>query len=157
MPHLRHSTSRRCGVFQRLAAGLQRFRRDASGSVAILAGFTFPLCVLAVGIAFDYSNAFRGRTEFQTACDRGLLAAMQKMEGDQSNGQLDLSRYPPLAEKVFQENVRLASKGFSPTLTSTFTKTNNAIEGRANFTGNVPTTFSGIVGIASMPVGGECA
>ena len=72
-----------------LFAFLRRLRKDAGGNtLAICAAAILPLTAV-IGSGLDLSDAYMTRQRMQNACDAGVLAARQYMQGTDFNSDVE--------------------------------------------------------------------
>ena len=143
----------------RAIALLARFRRDRRANIAITFVFaTMPL-MLGLGCAVDYSLATRMRAKLQSAADAASVASISQKspgytaaiamtsDGSVTAGVTD-------ANNVFNGNMS-GIPGFSNlSLTSTVTKTGNALNSVVTFSADVPVVFMKVVGYTTLKVSG---
>ncbi|MCB8837654.1 pilus assembly protein TadG-related protein [Aurantimonas sp. VKM B-3413] len=86
-------------VFHRLRRAALGFGRDRSGNFGVVAALTAVPLILAMGGGVDYSNAFRIRTDLQSAADAAVLAAARYSGTDETERQRQ-------ADLLFNANVK---------------------------------------------------
>jgi Flp pilus assembly protein TadG len=126
---------------------LKRFRRDAKGTVAIMAGLAFIPMLAMAGAGLDVIRASNVKTQLQNALDAGALAAA-------ASPSLSTGERIKLAEAVFAENwPDPITKGI--TAVPKFKVDGEAVTGSAEVA--VPTTIMRVLGFSNMDVTGEVA
>ncbi len=79
---------------RRLGNGLRHFRRDVSGSVAIVSAFTFPVIIGAVGLGVETGYWYISQRQLQHVADVSAHAgALRKRAGDNSTAYTESARY----------------------------------------------------------------
>jgi hypothetical protein len=166
---------------RRVAATVERFRRDRSGAVAVLFGITALALVMMVGAAVDYSRLNNKSTEMLNACDAALLAAMRQMQidgpplgtggssgsGSTGNGTAPSNKpkklngsatvpYEDLANKAFLANLRQDAGALRPSFSLTLTAQNDEVVGVGHFSADVPLVFGGLFGMQTAQIAKDC-
>ena len=122
------------------------FRRDQSGSVAIIFALTAIVVCAMVGGAIDYGRAVHARYQIQDAIDSAVLAGARVWQVEN-----DLARAEDKARAHYQENK-------PEQMESTVTQfTPDVVNRRLSMaaTGRVPTPFLSIIGLQSYQVGAD--
>jgi Flp pilus assembly protein TadG len=113
----------------------------------------------AIGAAIDYSHAATVRTQLLAAADAASVGSVRKSSAAIAAAANMLTDGPIAAgsaeaTKIFTAELT-GQQGYTLTnVTATVTKTGTNITSTVNFTASVPTSFMGLFGITSMPIGG---
>ena len=146
----RHPETRGKSVWS-LFASLRRLRENTSGNtLAICAAAIIPLAAV-IGSALDLSDAYMTRQRLQNACDAGVLAARQYMQGtdfnsgvtDEANKFFDFN-FPPTTQNVTNLDFEIAQD----------TAKNTQLNGAASAL--VPTSLMRIFGYKNIPIKVSC-
>jgi Flp pilus assembly protein TadG len=121
----------------------RRFLTDASGQFAILAALTSVPLLMGVGLAVDYSNILRLKSELQTAVDSAVLAVAHEAD------QIDNAKAYEIAAKFLQSNL---SMGFS---NLSVVRSGTAVEISADVT--APVHFGGLFGFSTVGLNAKAA
>ena len=134
-----------------LLAFLRRLRDDARGNtLAICAAAIIPLTAV-IGSALDLSDAYMNRQRLQNACDAGVLAARQYMQGADFNDDVEAE-----ANKFFNFNFPAATSNVSDlqfTVEQDSAK-DTQLNGAASAL--VPTSLMRIFGYRNIPIHVSC-
>jgi Flp pilus assembly protein TadG len=149
----------KAGFSGRLTATLRRFRRDASGNLAITFAIALLPVLSAIGCAIDYSLATRMKAKLQSAADSASVAAIsQKSAGYTAASAMtsdgSVSAAVTDANNVFNGNMNGVTGYNNLILTSTVTKTGSTIASSVQFTADVPVVFMRVVGWQKLTVSG---
>jgi Flp pilus assembly protein TadG len=135
-----------------------RFRRNASGNVAITFGLMMMPIIGMVGAAIDYSNASRVRTSLMGAADAASVGSLVKS----SNAMAAAAKMPgdgPIPDGVTEAinifNAHIAGKsGFTINgITAKVEKSKNVVTSTVQFTADVPTYILGVIGKKTFTIG----
>ena len=130
---------------------LRRLRKDSSANaLAICAAAMIPL-VAMIGSALDLSTAYMARQRLQNACDAGVLAGRQLMQGTQFNDDVKNE-----ANKFFNFNFPQGTARASQidfTVTSD-PKSDTQVDGTAS--ADIPTALMQIFGYRVIPIEVSC-
>lgn len=134
-----------------LLAFLRRLRDDARGNtLAICAAAIIPLTAV-IGSALDLSDAYMNRQRLQNACDAGVLAARQYMQGADFNDDVEAE-----ANKFFNFNFPAGTSNVSDlqfTVEQDSAK-DTQLNGAASAL--VPTSLMRIFGYRNIPIHVSC-
>ncbi len=121
---------------------LNRFLSDARGTAAIIFSLAAIPMLLAAGMAVDFMNAHRYKTQVQNALDAAVLATATSTQDDAERIAQGVA--------VFQANFDSAAAGFSVAPVITID------DGRVTATADtaMPTTFMNLIGYTEMPLTG---
>lgn len=139
---------------------LLSFIKDRSGNFAILsAGLAVPL-LISVGMAMDYSQVMNQKTIFMGAADAAAVGALSTHSvgvmaaiNGAKDGEIQVGEQD--AQNLFYGQLGTASKSKLTALSIKLVKTGTKLQSFVDFTVAVPTTFSGLVGMDTIPVSGE--
>lgn len=125
-----------------MTAIVQRFGRDAQGSVALMFAFAAIVLIGAVGAAMDYSRAASVQSSLQRAVDGTALLAAKNNEQLSASPMSDAAATDYLrktfaAEKITDLNAKMTWLASSV---------------RVDATAAVPTTLMNVLGVRTMPV-----
>ena len=59
---------------------LDRYRKNTSGSIAVIAGLTAPVAILAMGVAIDMAHVTSTRSAMQSLTDNGAIASAKELK-----------------------------------------------------------------------------
>ncbi|MDA7948663.1 MAG: pilus assembly protein [Hyphomicrobiaceae bacterium] len=121
----------------------ERFRKDRSGTVALLFGLTLIPIILAVGGAIDYANANHMRAKLQNALDSAAFAVGREVVGGTDAG----------AARQVGMDILIANlgPGFPSDYAVNFAIDGTRVTGTASL--NVPTYLLGIIGKDHFNIG----
>jgi len=137
-----------------------RFRRDQRGNIAVIFAIATVPLISAVGCAIDYSHAVQMQSKLQAAADAASVGSIAKTsaayvaagsmtsDGPIAAGATD-------ATNIFNGNMADVTGYTLNSMSATVTKTGSAVTSVVNFSGNVPATFLGVMGMSSMTVTGS--
>ena len=135
----------------RLFAFLRRLRRDASGNtLAICAAAIIPLTAV-IGSALDLSEAYMTRQRLQNACDAGVLAARQYMQGTDFNADVRGE-----ADRFFDFNFPAGTSNVSGLDFDVEQDSAKQSQLNGSASARVPTTLMRIFGYTSIPLKVNC-
>ncbi len=120
-------------------SNIQSFVKDKSGNFAIIFSFVAVPLMLAVGIAVDYTNLLRLKSEMQAATDAAVLAVAQR--GDSIN---DSEAYA-IGDAFFDENF---GDDFADLVV-----TRDGLKVAVSAKTTVPLAFGGFIGMSDVVVG----
>jgi len=132
---------------------------DRKGNVAIMMALIMPMMMIMVGFAIDYAHAVDIQHRINAAADTGVLAAVAPNtaydDGSYQNAYKNHVMYN-LAVDTFSANTQNISVTPSTNITITPTTSGNTLvyTAQISWTASVPTWFSGVIGINSMPIAG---
>ncbi len=125
-----------------MTAIVQRFGRDAQGSVALMFAFAAIVLIGAVGASMDYSRAASVQSSLQRAVDGTALLAAK------NNEQLSAS---PMSDAAATDYLRKTFSAEKITdLNAKVTWLPSSV--RVDATAVVPTTLMNVLGVRTMPV-----
>lgn len=131
------------------------FFKNQSGNMAILFAFmSFPL-MAAVGFGVDYSRVSAARSDYQNALDAAVLAAVRAAQDERRNGRsvsYSFSKARDIGRRIFEENASSVSGTSSTPLQIMLSETGGQINGTANFSGIIKTTFISMSGLTNVGV-----
>ena len=135
---------------------------DRSGNFGIMTALVAVPLIAAGGLALDVSNAMLVRTELQNAADAAAVGAIadsspavaaamaMTSDGTVTIGQAD-------ANKLFQGQASTDLQNIPVSVSAAVTRTGNIVSSTVNFSANVPTTLSQVIGKTSIPVSGSAS
>jgi Flp pilus assembly protein TadG len=130
---------------------LRRLRDNTSGNVlAICAAAIIPLAAV-IGSALDLSDAYMTRQRLQNACDAGVLAGRQYMQGTNFNDDVEGE-----ARKFFNFNFPAATPNVTNLVFDIEPDATKNTQLNGSASALVPTTLMRIFGYANIPVHVSC-
>ncbi len=135
---------------------------DRSGNFAITTALVAVPLIAVGGLALDVTNAMLVRTELQNAADAAAVGAIadsspavaaamaMTSDGTVTIGQGD-------ANKLFYGQASSDLQSIPVSVSAVVTRTGNIVSSTVNFSANVPTTLSQVIGKTSIPVGGSAS
>jgi Flp pilus assembly protein TadG len=134
-----------------LSAFLKRLHRDTSGNtLAIAAAAIIPLTAV-IGSALDLSVAYMTRSRLQNACDAGVLAGRQLMQGTTFNQAVEDE-----ADKFFEFNFPDGTSGTTGVEFEVAQDQQNQSQLLGSASALVPTSLMKIFGYANIPLEVAC-
>jgi hypothetical protein len=137
-----------------------RFRRDRRGNVAIIFAITCIPLISMVGAAIDYTRALQIRSQLQAALDTAsvgsivqksaafITAGSMVSDGPVPGGDVD-------AINIFKGNTS-GRTGFTLTsTTATVNRANGVVTATMQFSADVPTSLTSVMGFSKMTVTGS--
>ena len=135
----------------KLSAFLKRLYRDTSGNtLAIAAAAIIPLTAV-IGSALDLSVAYMTRSRLQNACDAGVLAGRQLMQGTTFNQNVEDE-----ADKFFDFNFPDGTSGTTGIEFEVAQDQQNQSQLLGSASALVPTSLMKIFGYANIPLEVAC-
>jgi Flp pilus assembly protein TadG len=135
----------------KLSAFLKRLYRDTSGNtLAIAAAAIIPLTAV-IGSALDLSVAYMTRSRLQNACDAGVLAGRQLMQGTTFNQNVEDE-----ATKFFDFNFPEGTSGTTGREFEVAQDQQNQSQLLGSASALVPTSLMKIFGYANIPLEVAC-
>jgi Flp pilus assembly protein TadG len=137
---------------------------DRRGVAAIIMALCAPVLILMIGFAIDYGYALNVNQRLNEAADSAVLAVtspsatsarggiVQGASGCSSSSTACWSYYFALNTFTFNTS-NLPIAAVTPTLS--ITNVNNKITATLTYSTSVPTFFSGIVGMSTIPISGH--
>lgn len=131
---------------------VRRFGETGEGSVAIIFGITFPVIIMAVGMAIDFSRALNVKAAVANALDSATLAAARQIADGES---VDAAK--EFARRYFDSN--LLSIGVPGVRIKSFDLSANVVTGNVEVDAQatLPTSFMQIAGYEVLTVGVQSA
>jgi Flp pilus assembly protein TadG len=130
--------------------GLQRFRNDERGNVAVLFGLaTIPL-MLAVGAAVDYSFASAIRTKLNAVADAAALAVVNRSALSLSTGAAE-----KMARDIFNAQAADIERVTIRDVSATVTNGSNGRTAVVSYTANTPTSILGLMNVKRIKLAGK--
>ncbi|MBN8954648.1 MULTISPECIES: pilus assembly protein TadG-related protein [unclassified Rhizobium] len=135
---------------------------DRSGNFAITTALVAVPLIAVGGLALDVTDAMLVRTELQNAADAAAVGAIadsspavaaamaMTSDGTVNIGQSD-------ANKLFFGQASSDLQNIPVNVNAAVTRTGNVVFSTVNFTANVPTTLSQVIGKTSIPVSGSAS
>ena len=135
---------------------------DRSGNFGITTALVAVPLIAAGGLALDITNAMLVRTELQNAADAAAVGAIadsspavaaamaMTSDGTVTIGQSD-------ANKLFYGQASSDIQNIPVNVSAGVMRTGNVVSSTVNFSANVPTTLSQIIGKTSIPVSGSAS
>lgn len=135
---------------------------DRSGNFAITTALIAVPLIAVGGLALDVTNAMLVRTELQNAADAAAVGAIadsspavaaamaMTSDGTVTIGQGD-------ANKLFYGQASSDLQNIPVSVSAGVTRTGNIVSSTVNFSANVPTTLSQVIGKTSIPVSGSAS
>jgi hypothetical protein len=134
-----------------MAGMLKRLREDTAGNaLAICAAAILPLTAV-IGSALDMSVAYMTRAKLQNACDAGVLAGRQFMQGTSFDGDVETE-----AAKFFTFNFPVGTSGSTGIEFTIEQDTENRSQLIGAAKASVPTSLMRIFGFESIPLEVSC-
>jgi Flp pilus assembly protein TadG len=150
---MENNSTRSSRALGRIHLAVKRWRDD-SGNVAIVTALLMPIIVGTCGFAMDYAWAAYAKQKLDKAAEGAVIAAVSQSAATAGGGYSDTSWLKSYGLDMFSGNISQLSIGtVTPTMTVTPSGTNGVVA-TINYSANVPTFFSGIVGINFFPVSG---
>jgi Flp pilus assembly protein TadG len=138
---------------------IAKFRRNASGNVAIIFALSLIPVISMVGAGVDYSRASNVRSRLQAAADAAAVGAIAKASTAYTTA-LTMTVDGPIpagntqAINIFNADIS-GKTGFTVTSLSTdVERAGQQVNATVSFTATVPTDFMQIMGISTMTVTG---
>jgi hypothetical protein len=132
------------GFLQRLA------RNEAGNTLALMAAAMVPFTIL-VGSGVDLAVAYMARGKLQNACDAGVLAARQSMEGTVFDSAVEAE-----ADRFFDFNFPDATAGSTDIEFEVTQDDDDETQLFGSASANVPTTLMRITGVNEIPISVSC-
>jgi Flp pilus assembly protein TadG len=137
-----------------------RFRRDRRGNIAVIFAIALLPVLTAIGCAVDYSLATRTRAKLLSAADAASVASVsQKSPGYAAAaamaGDGSITAGVTDANNVFDGNMSGSTGYTNLSRTSTVTKTGIKITSNVQFSADVPTVFTKVIGYQKLTVTGS--
>ncbi len=135
---------------------------DRSGNFGITTALIAVPLIAVGGLALDVTNAMLVRTELQNAADAAAVGAIadsspavaaamaMTSDGTVTIGQSD-------ANKLFLGQASSDLQNIPVSVSAAVTRTGNIVSSTVNFSTNVPTTLSQVIGKTSIPVSGSAS
>lgn len=135
---------------------------DRSGNFGITTALVAVPLIAVGGLALDVTNAMLVRTELQNAADAAAVGAIadsspavaaamaMTSDGTVAIGQSD-------ANKLFLGQASSDLQNIPVSVSAAITRTGNIVSSTVNFSANVPTTLSQVIGKTSIPVSGSAS
>jgi len=136
---------------RKLIALLGRLARDTSGNTLIIAAAALIPLTLMVGSGLDLSVAFMARGKLQNACDAGVLAARQAMEGTNFTTAVEDD-----AQRFFNFNFPDGTAGVTDANLVVTQDTTDPTQLLGAATATVPTSLMRIAGFTDIPISVSC-
>lgn len=138
---------------------LNRFRRNTSGTIAVIFVLASLPIMTSVGCAVDYSRATQLRTKLQSAIDAASVGSVAKSSpGFIAAG--SMTSDGPIAAgitdatNIFNANMNGVTGFTLNSMTPAMTKTGSVITSTAQFSAQIPTMFLGLIGKSTVTVTG---
>jgi Flp pilus assembly protein TadG len=152
--HIKGTTGLR--ALRRVRHAIRRWR-DNCGNVAIITALLMPVLLGTAGFAMDYAYAAYNKQKLSKAAEAAVIGAVSQSAATSGGGYSNTSWLQSYGSDMFAGNISQLSVG---TVTSALTVKSNGTNGvvaTINYSANVPTLFSGIVGIKSFPISGSAS
>lgn len=131
---------------------LKQLKRDESGNaLLIMAGALVPI-LIAVGIGVDVGRTYTAKSRLQSACDAGVLAARQIMEGTSWNETRDGGE----GRRFFDFNFPANSFGATNLVRNFQQNSTDQAEVLGSASAVIPTMIMSIFGFDSMDIAVSC-
>jgi Flp pilus assembly protein TadG len=134
----------------RLLDGLQRFRNDQRGNVAVLFGLAVVPLVLAVGAAVDYSFANSIRTKLNAVADAAALAVVNRSALSLSKGAAE-----KMARDIFNAQSADLERVTIRNVSATVTDGGNGRTAVVTYSANAPTSILGLMNVKKIKLAGK--
>ncbi|MDR6657794.1 TadE/TadG family type IV pilus assembly protein [Tardiphaga sp. 215_C5_N2_1] len=137
-----------------------RFRRDRRGNVAIIFAITCIPLISMVGAAVDYTRALQIRSQLQAALDTASVGSIvQKSAAFITAGSMAADGAVPGGDvdaiNIFKGNTS-GRTGFTLTsTTATVNRANGVVTATMQFSADVPTSLTSVMGFSKMTVTGS--
>jgi Flp pilus assembly protein TadG len=140
----------------------KRLYQDRSANFGVTTALVAVPLIAVGGLALDVTNAMLVRTELQNAADAAAVGAIadsspavaaamaMTQDGSVNIGQSD-------ANKLFFGQASSDLQSVAVNVNVAVTRTGNIVSSTVNFSANVPTTLSQIIGKTSIPVSGSAS
>src|SRR5690606_28752423 len=130
---------------------LQRLGRDEAGNtLALMAAAMIPFTIL-VGSGLDLAVTYMARGKLQNACDAGVLAARQSMEGTLFNEDVEAE-----ADRFFGFNFPVGTAGTTEVAFEVVQDEDDDAPLLGSASAEVRTSLMRLVGITELPIAVEC-
>ncbi len=144
----------------RMLAG--RLFLDRSGNFGITTALVAVPLIAVGGLALDVTNAMLVRTELQNAADAAAVGAIADSSpavaaamAMTSDGTINIGQSD--ANKLFLGQASSDLQNIPVSVSAGVTRTGNIVSSTVNFSANVPTTLSQVIGKTSIPVSGSAS
>ncbi len=137
-----------------------RFRRDRRGNVAVIFAITCIPLISMVGAAVDYTHALQIRSQLQAALDTASVGSIvQKSAAFITAGSMTADGPVPGGDvdaiNIFKGNTS-GRAGFTLTsTTATVNRANGVVTATMQFSADVPTSLTSVMGFSKMTVTGS--
>lgn len=132
------------GFLRRLA------RNEAGNTLALMAAAMIPFTIV-VGSGVDLAVTYMTRGKLQNACDAGVLAARQSMEGTVFDSDIEAE-----AERFFNFNFPADTAGSTDIEFNVEQDEDDSSQLFGSASANVPTSLMRIVGVQELPIAVTC-
>lgn len=135
---------------------LKTFRSDEDGAILILFGLSFPVLILAVGIAIDTSRIYHTKSRLATAVDAAVLAAGKSLlDGRMTDEEIEQQARDYLNGNLSPNGDGSIKFGQIADATIDVNRENSSVSIQGNAT--VPTTVMRVAGVTEVnfPINSE--
>lgn len=130
---------------------LSRLARDATGNTLALAAAAIVPFTILVGSGVDFGVAYMARGKLQNACDAGVLAARQAMDGTNFTTAVEDE-----AERFFEFNFPEGTVGATDLEFEVDQDDTDETQLLGTASANIPTSLMRIAGINQLPISVQC-
>lgn len=143
---------KRSGIAAVSGQAARRFRTERDGSIALIAAFLLPVCVLVAGVGLDYATYLGERSKIQYAADAAALAGAKELSLSDANRQ----NVEGVVDSMVSANLTAAGgTGSSTQLTVVTRLINNSgtpMQVEVNVAGVVKSHFGGRLGLGDTSI-----
>ena len=133
---------------------VQRLLRDRRGNVAMVYALALPALLFAGGLAIDFTHAAEVRTQLNAAADAAALAALTPSMMVQPNATAQTAALNMFNGQI--ANIGSLAAGQTSVTISVTNSSSNSLQRNVavSYTAQNTNIFAGILGAATMPLGG---
>jgi Flp pilus assembly protein TadG len=150
---MQNSTNRISRALLKAKLAAKRLR-DESGNVAIITAIMLPVLIAVAGFSMDYSYAAYVKKKLDKAAEAAVIGAVSQSAATSGGGYSNKSWLQSYGTDIFSGNVSQLSVGNVSKNLTVVSNSSNGVTANISYSGSVPTLFSGIIGINSIPVSG---
>ena len=150
---MQNSTNRISRALLKAKLAAKRLR-DESGNVAIITAIMLPVLIAVAGFSMDYSYAAYVKKKLDKAAEAAVIGAVSQSAATAGGGYSNKSWLQSYGTDIFSGNVSQLSVGNVSKNLTVVSNSSNGVTANISYSGSVPTLFSGIIGINSIPVTG---
>ena len=128
--------------------------RNRAGGVMILTAITMPLLITVVGFAADYGYATYVNQRLARAADTATLSSVSQSAATAVGGYANTTWLQIYGQSIFNENLKQMKITGANANLSVVSDGNGGVIATGTYNYAMPTFFSGIIGIKTMPLTG---